>query len=177
MLERLSHRERIMLIFLLFFVIIALYYFYLYQPMEENIINLKLEKESKEMKIRENLSILSNMPSVKKRYEELKHLENELEKIKINSSDEVLKVLETEAQRSGIKIISFVPREETETIEISMLANGSYLQLIHFLDGIKKLNGQLEFKTMRITKDETSNLLEIYGLFLFSNQAITGGGN
>ncbi|WP_125990750.1 type II secretion system protein GspM [Halocella sp. SP3-1] len=175
MLSSLSRRERVMLIFLIFFALGAGYYFYIYQPLEENIANLSQLKINKELQINKTTATLRKLPVLQDRYDQLQYIEEELNKNKINSADEMLAVLEGEAGKSGIKISSFIPEEDEKETEISILLKGNYNQLIKFLEGIEKLNGQAEFSNMRIARIAENNLLEAFGIIIYHDDLLTGG--
>lgn len=175
MLDSLSRREQIMLIFLIFFILGVGYYFYIYQPLQGNIADLKQLKLNKELRLNKTMATLRKLPVLQDRYNQLKYIEKEINKNRIDSADEILAVLEEEAGRSGIKITSFIPEEDEKKNEVSILLKGDYNQLIKFFEGIKKLNGQAEFSNMQIVRTAENNLLEASGIIIYHDDLLTGG--
>jgi len=171
-----SRRERIMLICLAIFAIIAVYYYFFYQPIIDKIAFLEQEKVNYQEQINKHIITLSKKPEVEARYAELKYIENEDLANRIGSIDEMLQVLENESDKSGIEITSFVPNEQEKVTMINMVAEGKFSELVLFLEGIKVLNGQIEFKSISVDrKNEEDDLLVINAEFIYHYDLFIGG--
>ncbi|MFP4017187.1 MAG: type 4a pilus biogenesis protein PilO [Halanaerobiales bacterium] len=176
MFSNLSRRERIMLIFLVVFAILAAYYYALYEPMVENLDSLRQEISDKEMQINRNLAIIAKMPKLEERYDKISYIEDEILKNRIDSVPAILQILEDEAEISGLEIISFSPQEQDEDTRITMEARGYYNQVVNFLDGIKRLDGQIIFNRLSVNKaNSEDDLLRINGVYIYKNDLIGGG--
>lgn len=176
MFSGMSRRERLLVLFLSIFAVIAIYYYFLYTPMLRDIDSYEQEINSLDRQITSHLHTLSNRPELEARYSELKYLEDEELGNRITSIDELLKVLEDESVNSGIKLTSFVPTEEEETTKITMTAEGNFSELVLFLEGISSLNGKIEFDNINVKrKNEEDNHLDIRGNFIFHYDLLIGG--
>lgn len=176
MFDRFNRRERIMIICLIIVGILALYYYFLYQPMKENLAFLEQQINMKKKQIDEYLVTIEKLPELRARYAELEYIENEALPVRITSVDEMLQVLEDESKKSGILITSFTPDEQENSTMISMLAEGNFEELVLFLDGIERLNGQIEFRSIRVfRKNQGDDSLNINAKLLFRNDLLIGG--
>lgn len=176
MLSNLKRSERIMLIVLGIVIILIAYYYLAYQPMSKKINTLEREVQSKEQTRDAYMEIVRKIPALEERYAQLEYIEKEEYITAIDSVDQLLQVLENEAVFSGIKITSFIPRELEENIDVDMLLEGSYEELIVFLNGIKKLHGMVEFRDISITRlREGNGILEVQGLIIYDEDLSIGG--
>lgn len=176
MFSNLSRRERIMLIFLGVFLVLALFYYLIFLPKTDEIKYLENQKASKQGQINQYLAILRNMPEIEERYRELEYLKKDEMVRLVRTVDEMLQVLEDEARKSGMKITSFLPVHGENTVEISMIAEGYFEEFVLFLHGIGKLNQQIEFKRISVSrKDQGDNMLNINGTYIFHYELIPGG--
>ncbi|MEJ6950066.1 type IV pilus inner membrane component PilO [Natronospora cellulosivora (SeqCode)] len=178
MFNNLSRRERLMLVFLAVFAIAAIYYFLLYEPMLGRIDSLNQELSNKEVTYNMHVATISKMPELEKRYEELRYIEDQIQENMIESVPAMLQVLESQSADSGLEIIAFIPQELDDSTRINMEARGFYEQLVGFIDGIKSLDGFIEFERINIRKENNDNdLLRINGTFVFHNDLLIGGGD
>ena len=176
MINKLSRRERILLIILAVVAVIALYYYVLYLPMANKIAALEDEKIYKENQVNQYLIALGRMPALQARYEELKPLRKQLVTM-VTSVDGLLQVLENASARSGVKITSFIPDDRNDYIQVNMIADGTYEELVLFLEGIKKLRGQVEFKKIIVArKEQGDDSLNINSTFILHKELNHGGG-
>ncbi len=176
MFDRYSSRERVMIGFLAIIAIIAIYYYFLYQPIIDNRDILEAQKSDSQVEINKQIITLRKMPDLESRYRELEYIENEELSNRISSVDDVLRVLEDESENSGIKITSFVPKEQEKTTIINMVAEGSFEELVLFLRGVKRLEGQIEFADIKLShKNQENNILIINGIFIYHNDLLFGG--
>lgn len=165
-----------MLIVLVIFGLLAGYYYFLYTPILEDIDQLEARKATLDKEINDNLALLRKKPELEARYAELEYLENDELWDRISSIDEMLQILNDESEKSGIKILSFVPTRNESTTEIEMKAEGYYSDLVLFLEGINSLDGQIEFESINVyKKSEENNLLGINGKYIFDHELFIGG--
>lgn len=175
MFSKLSRRERILLIILAIIGVVALYYYFLFLPMADKIALLEDERLFKENQVNQFLIIIGRIPQMEARYEELKPVRNKIANM-VSTVDGLLHVLENASAKSGIEITSFIPDEREEYIQINMLADGSYEELILFLDDIDSLRGQIEFKKIIVArKNEGDDSLNINGTFIIHKDLFPGG--
>ena len=176
MFSNLSRRERIMLIFLGVFLILALAYYFVFLPKTDEIKQLESQKANKQRQINQYLSTLRDMPELERRYKELEYLKKDKLVRLVRTVDEMLQVLEDEARKSGVKITSFIPVHREDSVEVNMMAEGSFEEFVLFLHGIGKLNQQIEFKKVTVSrKDQGDDKLNINGTYIFHYELIPGG--
>lgn len=176
MLSKLSRRERILLIILVIVAVIAAYYSLLYQPLVSKIARLEEEKIFKENQANQYLITIGRMPALQARYDELKPLRNKLSTM-VTTVDGLLQVLENASAKSGVKITSFIPDERENLIQVNVLADGTYEELLLFLEGIDGLRGQIEFKKIIVArKNQGDDTLNVNGTFILHKDLFPGGG-
>jgi len=176
MFNKLSRRERMLLIILAVVAVIALYYYTLYLPLSDKIAVLEDDKAYKENQLNQYLITVGRMPVLQARYEELKPLRLQVTTM-VNSADGLLQALENASVKSGVKITSFIPDNRKEFIQVNMLADGTYEELVLFLEGIKKLRGQVEFKKIIVArKEQGDDSLNINSTFILHKELNPGGG-
>lgn len=164
-----------MLISLLVFSILASYYYFLYQPMLDEIAIIEKQIKDGRLKIQESIIRAKQKRDLEKKLSEIQLSMEKYSDVSVDSIDGLLQILEKQSSNSGLKIISFQPVKKAEHTEAKMIAEGSYEQLILFLNGLKVLNGQVEFSSLSIYKNQQSEeLLTVNAEFLYSDLS-TGG--
>jgi|LSQX01.2.fsa_nt_gb Tfp pilus assembly protein PilO len=166
-----------MLIFLGIIIVCIAYYYAAYQPMNKKINVLKRELQSKEQTRDVYMETIRKIPALEERYAQLEYIEKEEYITSLDSVDQLLQILEDEAVFSGIKITSFVPRElEDNIVYVDMMFEGSYDELLVFLNGIKKLHGMVEFGNLIITRlSEGNGILEVEASISYDEDLSIGG--
>lgn len=162
--DRLSQREQIMLIILVFVLILTFYYMFLYQAIQTEIKELEAEKNQKKNQLAMALTLVKKLPELKERYNQLKIIEEKKQKYVSLTTEDFLRIIEEISQDSGAELISFIPREHEDSITLNIIIKGFYKNICDFLNGLKKLENQVEFNYLVIqsVKDELQLSLELF---------------
>ena len=76
----------------------------------------------------------------------------------------------------GVKITS-IPDDRNDYIQVNMIADGTYEELVLFLEGMNKLKGQVEFKKIIVArKNQGDDSLDINGTIILHKDLFHGGG-
>lgn len=154
--NKLSRREKLLLLASGLIIAVALYYFYLYQPL-----NLEVEMLTKELTIKEqqldSATVMADkLPLLKKQVGDINNYKTKDKKLL--SSEDLLQILEREAKRFGIKLENFYPNEENNKVRYTILLTGSYQSFIDYLYELEQISFPLEFNSLSIQPGEDTKL-------------------
>lgn len=176
MFSRMSRRDRLLICLVAIVAIGFLFYKFIYIPFNDKLAALDEDIRLKESIIEKHKETIAKMPEMQERYAQLEYIEKEKLPDRITSVDEMLQVLVDESKKSGVLITSYKPTEGEESTEVSIAAEGTYEELLVFLNGIDRLSGQVEFGNITVSRKGTDgNMLNITGSLLFSEEYIIGG--
>ena len=161
MLDRLSQRERIMIIVLVFISIIAFYYFFAYQPLIDKINNLTHQVQMEGQEFTNTLSIIKKLPEVKERYNELKGIEEKMIEREYCTPENILKSIETKANNNNIEIMTFIPDKRENIIRLNIILDGSFKNYCDFLDSISELKNKVEFDKLYLEMNKEKLLMNM----------------
>lgn len=174
MLDRLSQRERIMLILFIFISIIALYYFFVYQPLQNKVNNLTNQVEMKGKEFTNILNLIEKLPDLKERYNELIEIEDIMSERESCTAEYILNTIEEKTAQNNIEIISFIPVEEENKIKMNINLSGNYKNYTLFLDSLAGLEYQVEFNRLQL---QSYNDQLILNIILICNTNLKAGEN
>lgn len=173
--DRLSTRERIMILILFLVVVLSLYYYFIYQPIQAEIKELSIEKRRKEDQLQRDLVIVKKLPELRQRYDKLKEIEKIELKFSTLTPEDFLELIENISRKSGARLTAFIPEEKDNYISLNITMVGYYKNLHDFLSGLKKLANQIKVNTLTIKP--YNDQLQMKLVLNYQKQKITGGSN
>lgn len=169
--DRLSQRERIMVIVLFVAIITGGYYLYIYQPTINTLADMQQEKSNKETQLITSLKLIQKLPDLQARYQELKYIEDIVYDNK--DSQEFIQLISDISTGSGIEITFYSPKETQDTVSISFMVKGNYISINNFLSGLAELKNQLKFSRLLLQAVEEELQLRAEVIY---NTTSSGGG-
>lgn len=174
MFSNLNRRELIILAVAIVIIILTLYYVYIYEPLITDINQLEGEKEDKIEEVQVAQEMVSELPEIKERYEDLTK-QTEFVNFFDISNDKLLVELKEIADDNDITLRSFRPNASEDTIDIAMFIEADYFDLNNFLTELKRFEFWMDYKSMTIRPQEEN--LQVNLSLTFYKQGLIGGEN
>lgn len=160
MINRLSKRERYMAVIAALILILASYYFYLYQPIQEDIKTLVSKKEQKENQIATTIALERQIPDLKERYSELKEMELSGEGLVALNTGDFLRLLYKIIEETGVEMQSYLPGSGSNASNLQLILSGKYSDILSFLSRFKMLEPYVQYNFLRL-KPLSDELLKL----------------
>lgn len=169
MFANLSKREKVIIISGIIILLGALYYFYLFLPLQDNIKESKKRYQQKKNNLEVLQKIEKKLPEIKEKYQSL-NSQKSSNKISINSSVDLLNIFNNLERNHEVNLKSFRPQNLDNKIEINMTYNSNYTELISFFQSFNELNNQFQFKNLSISQRNDNLRTNIKVVFLKGGQ-------
>ncbi len=178
MFDNLSQREKVLLIVAFLLIILVSYYFYIYQPMKENIARFQQKKSQKNNKLKTARNLARKLPDLKEKYNKLhkQRNKNSGELVQATSTINLLRDIEELTRENGVKLVGFSPAEKENKVNINISFQGNYSQICGLFNDFKKLSNQLEFKNLQL-HPQNEEIINVTMFVIFYKSDLTGGEN
>ena len=173
MLSNLSKRELIILSIALIIIIFTLYYFYVYNPLTEEINQLETNRNRLSRELRITQDMVRELPELRARYNELTEKTLYVNYFDI-SNDKLLVELKRITDNIDILFRSYKPNASDNTIDIAMFIEADYYELNEFLVELQKFEYWMDYKSMSIKPME--DFLQVSLSLKFYKKGLMGGG-
>lgn len=150
MLGNLSLREKILISIAGLFIILFVFNFYLYQPLKEEIINLKGEIEQKLQTLSTVMVLAEQISSLKEEYESIQKERMEKEISKKWSKAELLYEMENLSLKNQVELLNFNSLESNELIKMNISLQGEFKNIATLLLNIKEWEGYFSYVNLSL---------------------------
>lgn len=165
MFNKLSNREKILVVLALVISLSAIYYFYFYQPLNEEIVILEDKKSTKNKRLNIAQSYTKRLPEIKEEYRTIiSDLESRGQYINKDSIDLLIDFREIAAE-NNLKLTLFKPKKNDDNISMSINIAGKFRDLTDLLAEFKTWNYWFEFRDINISKSADGVLLSMTALY------------
>lgn len=165
MLNRLSNREKIMLIIAFCIWVIGLYYLLLYQPMQKEINQLLESKLQKENELLTARMMAKKLPSLKEKYTELTQSQKQQVFDGNITSEGLLRGLNNLSRENKVQLIDFYPDEQEDRIKVKLLIGGQFKTITNFLTSLEKWDLQMDFNSLKLQPAQDALALDLNLIF------------
>lgn len=166
MFSNLSNREKILLALVFILAVVAVYYFYFYQPLTEEIANLEREREQKSARLETAISFAKKLPQIK---EEYKLLVKDLEERGVYLDKDVIDLLiefREAAKENDVDLRLYRPSQISDGISMSVIIDGGFREVTNLFEDFGDWNYWFEFTSLNIQRNSadgvTINMSIIY---------------
>ena len=156
MLDKLSRREKIILLIGLVVLVLGLYYLLLYQPLEDRKNALKQEINNLELEQEQALAKLRQISELEEELEALEREEPEINYFNITTKEEFLLLLYNKLEEENIKIISYNSSPGEELITLNLSLEGDYFSFLNFMEEIFADNYPVEISNLNIQRNDNN---------------------
>ncbi len=176
MLDKLSQREKILLIVAVTLIIAAVYYFYIYKPLVVNVQKLEEKKINLENQVETGRMYVSKVPDLRKEYARLQEARREKAQKFIDLSIlELLIDVREYARENNVILSRFSPAETNKNISMNIGIDGDYEQLCWFFLDMMNWRGPFEFRELNM-KGQDENLSASLNVLFLKYNGSNGGG-
>src|SRR6056297_295332 len=156
MFANLSTREKILITIAIIAAVTAVYYFYFYQPLTEEIANLEREKQQKNNRLEIAIGFAEKLPDVKEEYRDLLA---ELEARGVYLEKDMIDLLidfREASKDNDLKLARFQPNEIENGITMNVNITGGFREVCNLFADLKDWNYWFEFKSLEVSGANTS---------------------
>ncbi|MGM0500855.1 MAG: type 4a pilus biogenesis protein PilO [Bacillota bacterium] len=165
MFNNLSKREKIILVLAFIIALSAVYYFYFYQPLTEEIAELEREKTERQNRLQIARSFARRLPEIKEEYRDIiAELEARGEYINKDVIDLLIEFRDT-ALENDLELSLFRPTVNQDDISMSVNIRGGFRETTNLLEEFKDWNYWFEFRDVNINRDEEGVLISMTVLY------------
>ncbi|MFW6028874.1 MAG: type 4a pilus biogenesis protein PilO [Halanaerobiales bacterium] len=153
MFNNLSIREKILLALVFIIAVGAVYYFYFYQPLTEEIANLEREKNQKSTRLDTAIGYARRLPEIK---EEYNLLVADLEERGVYLDKDVIDLLidfREAARDNNLDLTLYRPSMVESGISMSIIIDGGFKEVTELFDDFKEWNYWFEFSSLDIKRN------------------------
>ena len=147
--ERLSQRERTLIVFFLFILLLTAYYFYIYLPLNEELGLLRQKKMIKEQELNSVKDIIRRLPAAKEEYNRLQGIELIADN-DIFDIERFLKELADNTMQNRLTLKSFIPYRSGGNYNLNFAIIGVYSDLLSLLDWLENYQFVFQFKELSL---------------------------
>ena len=166
MLNNLSLREKVIIFIGIILLLSAVYYFYFYLPLSEEINRLKNTLKNKRTTVKNIEEYISDFDEVEAKHKELnekiasfdKEDEEEEKEYEVTTTD-LLKYFNDIIEVTDVEMRTFRPTEDEEKVALNFSHSGNFYEIINFFDEIDKFQPDISYESLSLntSKDELSS--------------------
>ena len=166
MLNNLSLREKVIIFIGIILLISAVYYFYFYLPLSEELNRLENTLENKRTTVKNIEEYISDFDEVESKHKELnekiasfdKDDEEEEKEYEVTTTD-LLKYFNDIIEVTDVEMRTFRPTEDEEKVALNFSHSGNFYEIINFFDEIDKFQPDISYESLSLntSKDELSS--------------------
>ncbi|PUU93334.1 MULTISPECIES: type 4a pilus biogenesis protein PilO [Halanaerobium] len=158
MFNNLSAREKILLTLVLILAVGAVYYFYFYQPLTEEIANLEREKEQKSARLETAIGYARQLPEIK---EEYNTLVAELQARGVYLDKDVIDLLiqfREASKDNDLNLKLYRPSMVDGGISMSIIIDGGFREVTELFEDFAEWNYWFEFTSLDIKRNDSDGV-------------------
>lgn len=166
MLNNLSLREKVIIFIGIILLLSAVYYFYFYLPLSEELNRLENTLENKRTTVKNIEEYISDFDEVEAKHKELnekiasfdKEDEEEEKEYEVTTTD-LLKYFNDIIEVTDVEMRTFRPTEDEEKVALNFSHSGNFYEIINFFDEIDKFQPDISYESLSLntSKDELSS--------------------
>lgn len=166
MLNNLSLREKVIIFIGIILLLSAVYYFYFYLPLSEELNRLENTLENKRTTVKNIEEYISDFDEVESKHKELnekiasfdKDDEEEEKEYEVTTTD-LLKYFNDIIEVTDVEMRTFRPTEDEEKVALNFSHSGNFYEIINFFDEIDKFQPDISYESLSLntSKDELSS--------------------
>lgn len=166
MLNNLSLREKVIIFIGIILLLSAVYYFYFYLPLSEELNRLENTLENKRTTVKNIEEYISDFDEVEAKHKELnekiasfdKDDEEEEKEYEVTTTD-LLKYFNDIIEVTDVEMRTFRPTEDEEKVALNFSHSGNFYEIINFFDEIDKFQPDISYESLSLntSKDELSS--------------------
>src|SRR6056297_350510 len=171
MLNNLSLREKLIIFIGIILLISAVYYFYIYLPLSEELYRLENTLENKRTTVKNIEKYISDYDEVEAKHKELSEeiasfdQEEEMEEEKefeVTTTD-LLKYFNDIIEVTEVEMKTFRPTEDEEKVALNFSYNGTFYEIINFFEEIDKFQPNVSYESLSLNtaKDDLSSNIKL----------------
>ncbi|SIQ12425.1 type IV pilus inner membrane component PilO [Halanaerobium kushneri] len=165
MFNNLSRREKVLLVLAFVIALIAVYYFYFYQPLKNEISVLKNQRNNRENRLDIAMSFARRLPEIKEEYKNIiAEIESRGEYIDKDIIDLLIDFREI-AKANNLELKLYRPTENQDNISMSVNITGGFREVSNLLEDFKEWNYWFEFRDVNISRSEQGVLISMKALY------------
>ncbi len=159
MLSNLSNREKILLLLAFIIAFGAVYYFYFYTPLTEEIAQLENEKNQKDNRLAVAMGFAEQLPAIKEEYRQIV-MELEARGVYVDKDliDLLIEFRDT-AEENELELTLYRPSENTANISMAVNIEGGFREVINLLEDFKDWNYWFEFRNVNISRSGDNGVM------------------
>ncbi len=162
MLNRLSNREKYLLLIALFMIIIGLYYFYYHLPQKQIIDDLDNSLTQKNTQLNSLLVKVRQIPELEKKIKELEMELFSLYPPDWKSEEDFFKLLAARAKMANINIERYIPEGSDPKLAVFFKAAGNFENLVLFIGSLTRYDKLFVLDELNFTPINANNgLIEV----------------
>ena len=172
MFNNLSTREKILLTIAFILIVSAVYYFYFYQPLVEEIANLEREKEQKSARLETAISFAKKLPEIKEEYQ---LLIADLEARGVYLDKDVIDLLiefREAAKDNDVELRLYRPTQIADGISMTVIIDGGFREVTNLFEDFGEWNYWFEFTSLDIQRNSADGVTINMGV-IYHDQLIT----
>lgn len=154
MFNNLSVREKILLALVFILAVGAVYYFYFYQPLTEEIANLEREKDQKSARLETAIGYARQLPEIK---EEYNTLVAELQERGVYLDKDVIDLLiefREASNDNNLNLELYRPSMVDGGISMSIIIDGGFREVTELFEDFSEWNYWFEFTSLDIRRND-----------------------
>ena len=158
MFSNLSNREKILLAVVFILAVSAVYYFYFYQPLTEEIANLEREKSQKSARLETAIGFAKKLPEIKKEYQ---LLIADLEARGVYLDKDVIDLLiefREAAKDNDLDLRLYRPTQVDDGISMTVIINGGFREVTELFEDFGEWNYWFEFTGLDIQRNGSNGV-------------------
>jgi type IV pilus assembly protein PilO len=165
MFSNLSNREKILLLLAFIIAIGAVYYFYFYTPLTEEIAQLENERNQKDSRLEVAIGFAEQLPAIKEEYRQIV-LELEARGMYVDKDliDLLIEFREA-AKDNDLELRLYRPSENAENISMSVNIEGGFREIVSLLEDFKEWNYWFEFRNVNISRSGDGVMISMNVLY------------
>ncbi|CCU79384.1 hypothetical protein HSACCH_01291 [Halanaerobium saccharolyticum subsp. saccharolyticum DSM 6643] len=172
MFSNLSNREKILLTLVIIIAVGAVYYFYFYQPLTEEIANLELEKSQKSARLETAIGFARRLPEIKEEYQ---LLIADLEARGVYLDKDVIDLLiefREAAKDNDVELRLYRPTQIADGISMTVIIDGGFREVTNLFEDFGEWNYWFEFTSLDIQRNSADGVTINMGV-IYHDQLIT----
>jgi type IV pilus assembly protein PilO len=165
MFSNLSNREKILLLLVFIIALGAVYYFYFYTPLTEEIAQLENERNQKDNRLQVAIGFAEQLPAIK---EEYRQIVLELEARGMYVDKDLIDLLidfREAAKDNELELRLYRPSENAENISMSVNIEGGFREVTNLLEDFKEWNYWFEFRNVNISRSDVGVMISMNVLY------------
>jgi type IV pilus assembly protein PilO len=154
MFNNLSNREKFLLLLVFLIALGAVYYFYFYTPLTEEIAQLEQERDQKDNRLQVAIGFAEQLPDIKEEYRQIVlEIEARGEYVDKDLIDLLIEFREA-AKDNDLELRLYRPTENEENISMTVNIEGGFREIVNLLEDFKEWNYWFEFRDVNISRSD-----------------------